>query len=105
VRWLETQRSGQMLREQLAGPPEGEVRGDPVVPAPDMLAVALVEGWRGEICHVALTDKAGAIRRYKIVDPSFHNWIGVAMAMRGQAVSDFPICNKSFNLSYCGVDL
>jgi Ni,Fe-hydrogenase III large subunit len=70
-----------------------------------MLAVALVEGWRGEICHVALTDKAGAIRRYKIVDPSFHNWIGVAMAMRGQAVSDFPICNKSFNLSYCGVDL
>ncbi len=105
VRWLEIQRSGQMLREQLAGPPEGEVCAAPAAPAPDTLAVALVEGWRGEICHVALTDAAGALRRYKIVDPSFHNWIGLAMAMRGQAVSDFPICNKSFNLSYCGADL
>ena len=48
---------------------------------------------------------AGAFRRYKIVDASFHNWLGLEMAMRGQAISDFPICNKSFNLSYCGVDL
>jgi Ni,Fe-hydrogenase III large subunit len=54
---------------------------------------------------VALTDGAGRFRRYKIVDPSFHNWMGLAMALRGQAVSDFPICNKSFNLSYCGFDL
>jgi Ni,Fe-hydrogenase III large subunit len=105
VRWLEVQRSGQLLREQLAGPPEGEIRGDPGTPAPDMLAVALVEGWRGEVCHVALTGPAGTIRRYKVVDPSFHNWIGLALAMRGQAVSDFPLCNKSFNLSYCGFDL
>lgn len=105
VRWLEIQRSGQMIREQLAGPPEGVVADAAPVPAPGMLAVALVEGWRGEICHVALTGPGGAIRRYKIVDPSFHNWMGLAMAMRGQAVSDFPICNKSFNLSYCGVDL
>jgi Ni,Fe-hydrogenase III large subunit len=105
VRWLEIQRSGQMVREQLAGPPEGGVRDAAPEAAPDMLAVALVEGWRGEICHVALTGPRGEIRRYKIVDPSFHNWMGLAMAMRGQAVSDFPICNKSFNLSYCGVDL
>jgi Ni,Fe-hydrogenase III large subunit len=94
-----------MVREQLAGPPEGGVRDAAPEAAPDMLAVALVEGWRGEICHVALTGPRGEIRRYKIVDPSFHNWMGLAMAMRGQAVSDFPICNKSFNLSYCGVDL
>jgi Ni,Fe-hydrogenase III large subunit len=67
--------------------------------------VALVEGWRGEVCRAALTDAAGAFRRYKIVDASFHNWLGLEMAMRGQAISDFPICNKSFNLSYCGVDL
>jgi Ni,Fe-hydrogenase III large subunit len=105
VRWLEIQRSGQMIREQLAGPPEGVVADAAPAPAPGMLAVALVEGWRGEICHVALTGPGGSIRRYKIVDPSFHNWMGLAMAMRGQAVSDFPICNKSFNLSYCGVDL
>ncbi len=73
--------------------------------AADTLAVALVEGWRGEICHVALTDAVGRFRRYKIVDPSFHNWTGLALALRGQAISDFPLCNKSFNLSYCGFDL
>jgi len=105
VRWLEIQRSGQLLREQLAAPPDGDLRAGPGPAAPDTLAVALVEGWRGEICHVALTDAAGRYRRYKIVDPSFHNWIGLALALRGQAISDFPLCNKSFNLSYCGFDL
>jgi Ni,Fe-hydrogenase III large subunit len=105
VRWLEIQRSGQLLREQLGAAPEGDIRSDLGTTAPDRLAVALVEGWRGEVCHVALTDAAGLFRRYKIVDPSFHNWIGLEMAMRGQPVSDFPICNKSFNLSYCGFDL
>jgi Ni,Fe-hydrogenase III large subunit len=105
VRWLEIQRSGQFLREQLAAPVEGDIR-EPLAPlAPDTLAVTLVEGWRGEICHVALTDSAGRFRRYKIVDPSFHNWTGVALALRGQAISDFPLCNKSFNLSYAGFDL
>lgn len=105
VRWLELQRSGQFLLEQLAAPPEGAVRSDLPAALPDTLAVALVEGWRGEICHVALTDAAGTFRRYKIVDPSFHNWSGLALALRGQAISDFPLCNKSFNLSYCGFDL
>jgi Ni,Fe-hydrogenase III large subunit len=105
VRWLEIQRSGQLLREQMASAPEGDIMGNPGVPAADRLAVALVEGWRGEVCHAALTDAAGRLRRYKIVDPSFHNWTGLALAMRGQAVSDFPVCNKSFNLSYCGFDL
>ena len=69
------------------------------------LAVAQVEGWRGEICHVGVTDDAGAWRAYKIVDPSFHNWTGLSMALRGEQISDFPLCNKSFNLSYCGHDL
>lgn len=105
VRSLEIQRSGQFLREQLAAPVEGGVHGEPAPAAPETLAVALVEGWRGEVCHVALTDAAGRFRRYKIIDPSFHNWFGVALALRGTAISDFPICNKSFNLSYCGFDL
>lgn len=105
IRWLEVQRSGQFLREQLAAPAEGEIRQEIGASSPDSIAVALVEGWRGEICHVALTDSASRFRRYKIIDPSFHNWIGVALALRGQAISDFPICNKSFNLSYCGFDL
>jgi Ni,Fe-hydrogenase III large subunit len=105
VRWLEIQRSGKFLEEQLATPPDGDVHSDAGQPVPNALSVTLVEGWRGEICHVALTDGVGKLRRYKIIDPSFHNWIGLALAMRGQAISDFPICNKSFNLSYCGFDL
>jgi len=105
VRWLEIQRSGKFLEEQLATPPDGELFAAAAPPAADTLAVALVEGWRGEVCHVALTGGAGNFRRYKIIDPSFHNWPGLALAMRGQAISDFPICNKSFNLSYCGFDL
>jgi Ni,Fe-hydrogenase III large subunit len=102
---LELQRSGEFLREQLAVPPDGELSAKLPPPAPDTLAVALVEGWRGEVCHAALTDAAGRFRRYKLIDPSFHNWTGLALALRGTAISDFPICNKSFNLSYCGFDL
>jgi Ni,Fe-hydrogenase III large subunit len=105
VRLLEIQRSGAFIAEQIGAAPEGEVVSALASPVPHTLAVAMVEGWRGEVCHVALTDGAGRFRRYKIVDASFHNWAGLALAMRGQAISDFPICNKSFNLSYCGVDL
>ncbi len=105
VRWLEIQRSGAFLVEQLAAAPESPLR-EPLAPAAaETLALALVEGWRGEVCHVALTDRAGRFRRYKISDPSFHNWTGLALALRTQAISDFPLCNKSFNLSYCGHDL
>jgi Ni,Fe-hydrogenase III large subunit len=105
VRWLELQRSGEYLREQLPASAEGAIMQELPPSCPETLAVALVEGWRGEICHVAITGADGLFRRYKIVDPSFHNWIGLALALRGQAISDFPICNKSFNLSYCGFDL
>ncbi len=73
--------------------------------APDRLVVSLVEGWRGEICHIVSTNGVGHFRRYKIIDPSFHNWYGITLAMRGQPILDFPVCNKSFDLSYCGHDL
>ena len=69
------------------------------------LGLGLVEGWRGEIAHVVLTDDSGAIRRYKVMDPSFHNWSGLAAALPGNQISDFPLCNKSFDLSYAGHDL
>jgi len=105
VRWLEIQRSVTFVREQLESLPGGPIRTAVGPLKPDCLAVSLVEGWRGEICHVAMTDKQGRFTRYKIVDPSFHNWTGLAMALRDQQISDFPLCNKSFNLSYCGHDL
>ena len=73
--------------------------------AADSFVVSLVEGWRGEISHCLITDASGHILRYKVKDPSFHNWTGLAMALRNQEISDFPLCNKSFNLSYCGFDL
>ncbi len=74
-------------------------------PSGEHLTVALVEGWRGEVCHVAITDPAGTFLHYKIKDPSFHNWSGLSMALRNGQISDFPLNNKSFNLSYCGFDL
>ena len=109
-RWQEIENSLAFLAQVLDQPPEGEPgASEPMTTvgalAPDRLALSLVEGWRGEIVHLGMTDAAGRFAQYKIVDPSFRNWFGLAMAMRGQTISDFPLCNKSFNLSYCGHDL
>jgi Ni,Fe-hydrogenase III large subunit len=105
VRWLESQHSAVFVRDRLASLPEGPIRGKVGSLAPDRFAVALVEGWRGEVCHVAITDSGGRFAKYKVVDPSFHDWFALELALRGTAISDFPLCNKSFNLSYCGHDL
>lgn len=105
VRWLEVQRSLTFVREQLESLPAGPAREEPGPLRSHQGAVALVEGWRGEVCHLVETDERGRFSLYKIVDPSFHNWFGLAMALRNQQISDFPLCNKSFNLSYCGHDL
>lgn len=71
----------------------------------DCFAVSVTEGWRGEVVHIAMTDINGKLSKYKIKDPSFNNWYGLALAVRNNGVSDFPLCNKSFNLSYSGNDL
>jgi Ni,Fe-hydrogenase III large subunit len=105
VRRREICHSLEWVKKALRNLPAGELRRKLPALAPDSLAVSLVEGWRGEVVHVALTDRQGQLVRYKIVDPSFRNWSGLAMAMRGEQISDFPLCNKSFNLSYCGFDL
>jgi Ni,Fe-hydrogenase III large subunit len=105
VRWLEIEHSIDFLKRQLHAMPDGPVRAKTGAPASNQIAISLVEGWRGEICHVAITDDRGQFAAYKVVDPSFHNWFGLACALRNQQISDFPLCNKSFNLSYCGHDL
>lgn len=69
------------------------------------MIVSIVEGWRGEIVHTAITNQDGKLFSYKIKDPSFNNWIGLAMVCRNSMISDFPLINKSFNLSYSGNDL
>ncbi|MHB8898220.1 MAG: hydrogenase large subunit [Thermoguttaceae bacterium] len=105
VRWLEIQRSLAFIEEQLAALPQGPVLACTGPLAPGRMSVAMTEGWRGEICHLLSTDSQGRFDWYKIIDPSFHNWFGLAMSLRNQQISDFPLCNKSFNLSYCGHDL
>ncbi len=105
VRWIEIQRTVEFIRERLSSLPGGDRPGKLGPLAPGRLAVSLIEGWRGEVCHVAVTGSDGRFARYKITDPSFHNWMGLAVALRQQQISDFPLCNKSFNLSYCGFDL
>jgi Ni,Fe-hydrogenase III large subunit len=105
VRWLEIQRSLVFVREQVRRLPEGPLSVPLPGARPAHLAVALAEGWRGEVLHAAATDAEGALAAYKVVDASFHNWLALAIAMRGGAISDFPLVNKSFNLSYAGHDL
>lgn len=68
-------------------------------------AISLTEGWRGEICHCAISDENGAISAYKIKDPSMHNWKAMELSVRNLEISDFPINNKSYDLSYSGCDL
>ena len=105
VRWLEIGRSVTFIQNQIAMLSKNPVTAPVGNFGIDRFVVSLTEGWRGQICHTAITDSEGKLCWYKIVDPSFFNWTGLAMALRDQQISDFPLCNKSFNLSYCGFDL
>jgi Ni,Fe-hydrogenase III large subunit len=105
VRRFEIGRSLEFVLEQLGSLPGGETLVPCGALRPGELVVAMEEGWRGEIVHTVITDERGAIRRHKVTDPSFHNWTALALAMAGNQISDFPLCNKSFNLSYAGHDL
>ena len=73
-------------------------------PPRERCALGYVEGWRGEIMHWVMIGNNGNIFRWKITDPSFHNWRGLKIAVRRNIVPDFPVINKSFNLSYSGND-
>lgn len=86
-------------------PEKGSMQNNTRLLQKDSFSLSLTEGWRGEICHAAITDDKGEILIYKIKDPSFHNWLALALSVRNNEISDFPVCNKSFDLSYCGHDL
>jgi len=106
IRKEEIRQSIGYIRQLIQTMPQNESNPELISsPAPDSFTVSLVEGWRGEICHCAITDNDGELLHYKIKDPSFHNWLAVALAVRNNEISDFPISNKSFDLSYCGHDL
>lgn len=72
---------------------------------PDTLCVSVREGFRGPVLHALETGPDGRLLHVKLQDPSLFNWFGLALAVRDNDISDFPICNKSFDLSYCGNDL
>jgi len=102
----EIRQSMQYLRQLIQQVPAvSEEASMPSMLLPGLFSLSLGEGWRGEICHCAITGPNGELMHYKIKDPSFHNWMALALAVRNNEISDFPICNKSFNLSYCGHDL
>lgn len=105
VRWLELQRSLDFVLELLGSRLQGKTFSPVGSLRPNAMSIGLSETWRGEAMHVAFTDEAGRVVFVKVKDPSIHNWFGLALALRGVAISDFPLCNKSFNLSYAGHDL
>ncbi|MEN6642201.1 MAG: nickel-dependent hydrogenase large subunit, partial [Armatimonadia bacterium] len=103
----ELQSSFQIIESLLDNLPEGPVQldCDTATLPPNAVGVGLVEAWRGELIHWITTNESGEIARYAIKAPSLNNWTGLAIAVRGNLVADFPLCNKSFNLSYSGNDL
>ena len=109
LRYKEIKQSMQIIKKLLSG--LNEYKSEPIKTpvkqnlAPNAFVVSMTEGWRGEIVHIAITGANGELLRYKMKDPSFNNWYMLAMAVRNNGISDFPLCNKSFNLSYCGNDL
>ena len=106
IRKEEIKQSIAYLRSMVKDMPSpAKKREDLKSPAPNSFILSLVEGWRGEISHCAVTGDKGDVTAYKVKDPSFHNWLALALAVRNNEISDFPVCNKSFNLSYCGHDL
>jgi Ni,Fe-hydrogenase III large subunit len=105
LRALEIRNSIQFIFEQLDHLPAPKPKTPLKELAKNTFTIAFTEGHRGEIAHVLLTDANGELAQVKIKDPSFHNWQGLALAVRENGISDFPLCNKSFDLSYAGHDL
>jgi Ni,Fe-hydrogenase III large subunit len=106
IRREEVKQSIAYIRDLIAAIPSENLNRKPLFqPTPNSFALSLTEGWRGEICHCAITDANGELLHYKIKDPSFHNWLALALAVRNNEISDFPISNKSFDFSYSGHDL
>jgi Ni,Fe-hydrogenase III large subunit len=104
VRREEVYQSMTILEQVLAKLPEGPVRAVLGELPPDRVALGYVEGWRGEIFHWIRTAPGNRLARCKIKDPSLQNWPALTEAILGNIIPDFPVVNKSFNLSYSGTD-
>ena len=106
VRMDEIHESIRLIREVHTRVPQGSIMAPSTrVPVAGEWALSAVEGWRGEILYFIMAGQDGAIHRCKVRDPSFVNWPAIQFAVLGNIIPDFPLINKSFNLSYAGNDL
>ena len=106
VRIDEIHETMSLIRQVRKGLPDGPIAvTDLPLPSPGEWALSAVEGWRGEILYFVMAGTDGRIHRCKVRDPSFVNWPAIQLAVLGNIIPDFPVINKSFNLSYAGTDL
>jgi Ni,Fe-hydrogenase III large subunit len=105
VRFEELVESARLLGRILRELPAGPALAEPAVPAAGAFGVGLIEGWRGPVLVALEAGPGGSIRRCHPHDPSWQAWPALEHAILGNIVPDFPLINKSFNLSYSGVDL
>jgi Ni,Fe-hydrogenase III large subunit/Ni,Fe-hydrogenase III component G len=93
-----------IIRATVAALPGGPHRAPAQPIPPGRCALSAVEGWRGEIIHWVRTGEGNRLERCKVKDPSVNNWPAIVEAVEGNIIADFPVINKSFNLSYSGTD-
>jgi Ni,Fe-hydrogenase III large subunit len=104
VRIDEVGESFRLVRAAAAALPSGPHRAPEQPIPPGRCALGAVEGWRGEILHWVRTGDDNSLERCKVKDPSINNWPAIVEAVEGNIIADFPVINKSFNLSYSGTD-
>jgi Ni,Fe-hydrogenase III large subunit len=105
VRFDEIAESTRIIERLLAGLPAGAHQARVPLPSAGALGVGLIEGWRGPVLVALEAGAGGTIARCHPHDPSWQNWPVLEHAIIGNIVPDFPLINKSFNLSYSGHDL
>jgi len=105
VRFEEVAESIRLVRQIVQQLPSGDHRGPVSTPAEGSRGIGLIEGWRGPVLLALESGEAGKIRRCHPHDPSWQNWPALEHAIIDNIVPDFPLINKSFNLSYSGHDL
>ena len=107
VRIEEARQSVGIIKEALMQMPKGEsiFSSQPVKFEEGASALGIVEGWRGEIAYYVVAGQNNTLRRVKVRDASFLNWPTLPRATLNNIVPDFPLCNKSYDMSYAGNDL
>jgi Ni,Fe-hydrogenase III large subunit len=104
VRREEVGQSLGIIRQALEKLPAGPLCAELGELPADRVGLGYVEGWRGEIFHWVRTAPGNRLARCKVKDPSLQNWPALTEAILGNIIPDFPVVNKSFNLSYSGTD-